>query len=404
MIRVLRIINRLNIGGPTYNAAYLSKYQFPEFKTLLIGGRHNSDEESSEYVLKELGIKPIIIQSMQREIGFRNDIVSYNIIKEVIKRFKPHIVHTHAAKAGSLGRYAAIHCDVPVIIHTFHGHVFHSYFSDSKTLVYKSIEKWLANRSTKIIAISEKQKEELSSIHKICDESKIEIVPLGFDLSKFRINTEEKRLAFRKKYKIQDNEIAIGIIGRIVPIKNHILFINSLKYLLDNTKVKIRAFVIGDGNDRVKLEERAKELDIDFCTNCEIDEPKVLTFTSWIKDIDSAIHGLDIVAMTSLNEGTPVSLIEAQAANKPIVTTNVGGIEDVIIPYKTALLCNSFDSIEFGDNLASLVNNERLREQMCHEGWDFVKEKFHYTRLVKDMSKIYYTELEKKGINVRKNR
>ena len=153
-IKVLRIINRFNLGGPTYNAAYLTKYLGDEFETLLIGGEKYEEEESSEFILQQLGIKPLIIPEMQRSINRRNDTIAYRKIKKIIKEFEPDIVHTHASKAGTLGRLAAKKMNVPVIVHTFHGHVFHSYFGKTKTTFYKNIERYLARRSNKIIAIN----------------------------------------------------------------------------------------------------------------------------------------------------------------------------------------------------------------------------------------------------------
>src|SRR6185295_2272303 len=227
MPRVLRIINRLNLGGPTYNAALLTKHLAPEFETLLIAGTKQDSEESSEFIVKNLGISTLAIPEMQREINLSNDRIAYKKIKDIIRDFKPDIVHTHAAKAGTLGRLAADSLKVPVIVHTFHGHVFHSYFNPIKTKIFLNIERYLARKSTGIIAISEKQMYELSEIHRICSPGKIKVIPLGFDLDKFQEDIEMKRKSFRSKYFVDDNEIAIGIIGRLVPVKNHPLFLKA---------------------------------------------------------------------------------------------------------------------------------------------------------------------------------
>ena len=161
MPRVLRIINRLNLGGPTYNAALLTKYLAPEFETMLIAGVKMDSEESSENICRDLGINFIKIPEMSREIKLSHDYAAYNKIKKHIKDFKPDIVHTHASKAGALGRLAAISAQVPVVVHTFHGHVFHSYFNSLKSKAFLRIERYLANRSSAIVAISEHQKDEL---------------------------------------------------------------------------------------------------------------------------------------------------------------------------------------------------------------------------------------------------
>lgn len=398
MPKILRIINRFNLGGPTYNVAYLSKYISDKYETLLIGGMKDESEESSDFIVENLGLKPIIIPEMKREINFKNDYAAYKKIKKIIQEYKPDIVHTHASKAGTLGRLAAYSCGVPIIVHTFHGHVFHSYFGKLKTLFYKIIERYLANRSTAIIAISDKQKQELVDIHHICNPDKMHVIPLGFDLLKFQENSEEKRKSFRSKYNIDEDEIVIAIIGRLVPVKNHTLFLEALKIVSGRTSKKIRGFIIGDGEDRSTIEAKARELNISFIDSTKTNDKALLTFTSWIKEIDVALAGSDIITLTSFNEGTPVSLIEAQAANKPIVTTNVGGIENVIIPNKTALLCENNNNAQFAEQLLKLTENDHLRATMSQNGWSNVKEKFHYTRLVTDMEKLYYKLLKNKSL------
>jgi glycosyltransferase involved in cell wall biosynthesis len=395
-IKVLRIINRFNLGGPTYNVAYLSKYLSSDFETLLVGGAKDDTEESSDFIVKNLDLHPIIIEEMKREIDFKNDVAAYKKIKKIIREYQPHIVHTHASKAGTLGRLAASACGVPIIIHTFHGHIFHSYFGKLKTAFYKNIERYLAKKSTTIIAISEKQKQELTAIHKICKAEKVEVIPLGFDLTKFQENQELKRKQFREKYNIADDEMAISIIGRLVPVKNHHLFLEGIKDVSGKTTKKIRAFIIGDGEYRQEIESKAKELNIPFTDATQSNEKTLLTFTSWIKEIDIALAGSDVVALTSFNEGTPVSLIEAQAANKAIVSTNVGGIENVVIPNETALLCENNNVYEFSGQLLKVIENDSLRASMAAKGWIHVKEKFHYTRLVSDMEKLYKTLLKKR--------
>ena len=399
MPKILRIINRFNLGGPTYNAAYLSRYMPPEFETLLVGGEKDDSEDSSEFIVKNLGLDPIIIPEMKREIDLKSDFEAYRKMVKIIEDFKPDIVHTHASKAGTIGRLAAANMKVPVIIHTFHGHVFHSYFGKMKTVMYKNIERNLARRSSTIIAISEKQKTELCLIHRICKPEKIRVVPLGFDLSPFTENMQDKRSTFRLRYNIADDEIAIGIIGRLVPIKNHKLFIEASKILLEKTQQKIRLFIIGDGEDRLNIESMARKAEIQFIDAMTSNAIAPLTFTSWIQEIDVACAGLDIIALTSLNEGTPVSLIEAQAANKPIVTTNVGGIENVVVEGITALLCHSkTDPNQFADLLLQLTENKERRDEMSRAGWEHVRNKFHYTRLVRDMTELYYELLNKAGV------
>jgi glycosyltransferase involved in cell wall biosynthesis len=389
MPRVLRIINRFNLGGPTYNAAYLSKYLLPDFETMLIGGRRDETEANSEYILKNLGIEAITIPSMRRQISPLYDIQSLNAIKKIIKEFRPDIVHTHASKAGALGRQAAASLNVPVIVHTFHGHVFDSYFCLARSEFYRWMERRLAKVSTKIIALSEIQKQDLVEKYRICSADKVEIIPLGFDLSRFQLDMEVKRKLFRKEYLIDDDEIAIGIIGRIVPIKNHGLFLEGIRYLKEHSDKKIRAFIVGDGEDMEKTRQKALKLGLDIANVKNERKQATISFTSWMKNIDCVNAGMDIIALSSLNEGTPVSLIEAQAAGKPIVTTRAGGIENIVLPGKTALLSDTQDVLGFGMNLLKLVNDAGLRVEFSKNGWPFVRDRFHYTRLVKDMAALY---------------
>ncbi len=392
MPRVLRIINRLNLGGPTFNAAYLSKYMAPEFETLLVSGMKDDAEESSEFIVKNLDLHPVYIPEMYRELHPLRDTKSYYKLRKLIAEFKPDIVHTHAAKAGAVGRLAAAHSGVKAIVHTFHGHVFHSYFSPAKTRVFLEIERYLAKRTTKIITLSEIQQQELTEKYKIAPLGKFEIIPLGFDLKKFEENQLEKRNKFRTEYNLDDDEIAIGIVGRLVPIKNHELFLKALKLVSERTTKKVRAFIIGDGEERVKIEQLAKSLGLSF-DNENLKEKNILTFTSWIKEIDVSNAGMDIIALTSNNEGTPVSLIEAQASGKPIVSTNVGGIENIVLENETALLSSVGNEKAFAENLLRLIENDEMRFNFSKKGSDYVRNKFSYQRLCADMEKLYYSLL-----------
>jgi glycosyltransferase involved in cell wall biosynthesis len=390
MPRILRIANRFNLGGPTFNVAYLTKYLPDEYETLLIGGDKEENEASSSHILADLGIEPVIIPEMKRELSPGLDWNAYRKVKQIIRDFKPDIVHTHAAKAGAIGRQAAYDLKVPAIVHTFHGHVFHSYFGKLKTQFYKSVERNMAKKSSAIVAISEIQKTELSAIHKICPPEKIHVVPLGFDLNKFRTNTLEKRQSFREEFNIKSDEIAIGIIGRLVPIKDHKYFLRLAKHVLDKSNKKTRFFIVGDGEMRTELEEFCNELRIPMNAHPSYRPPDAkLTFCSWRTDIDRINAGLDIVVLTSKNEGTPVSLIEAQASGTPVICTNVGGVQNVVSHGETGLLSNHEDEVDMVQNLIRLVENDNLRLEMSTNGWSHVGERFHYSRLNSEMDRLY---------------
>lgn len=380
-IKVLRIINRFNIGGPTYNATFLTRFMSDEFETLLVGGLPEKGESDSLHVLEEYGVKPLLIEEMQRRPNFQSDRKAYLRLKEIIKEFKPDIVHTHASKAGALGRKAAIELKVPVIVHTFHGHVFHSYFGKFKTYIYKTIERRLAKKSTGIIAISDLQKHELSKEFKICNDKKINVIPLGFDLHKFHSNLDSNRKITRKKFDIEDDELAITIVGRLAPIKNHRFFLDVIENVAGRTDKKLAVFIVGDGTERESIEKRISEMPHKSHVR--------IVMTSWIKDIGTFNAGMDIMCLTSKNEGTPVSLIEAQASNIPVICTDVGGVRDVVKDGLTGFIVNKNSVDDFADKLLLLVEDEKKREKMSQNGWTYVEHKFHYTTLVKNVETYY---------------
>jgi glycosyltransferase involved in cell wall biosynthesis len=399
--KILRIVNRFNLGGPAYSIAYLTKYLDPRFEIMLIGGQKDDFEESSEFILQELGVEYTVLGAMRREINLKHDLRSYRELKKIISEFKPDIVHTHAAKAGAIGRLAAHKMKVPVIVHTFHGHVFHSYFGKLKTGFYKALERYLAKKSTGIITLSAMQHHEICNIHKICPNEKALIVPLGIDLNRFQENQNMKRIQFRQEWNIEEETIAIGIVGRIVPIKNHSFFLKGLSKVKDLTRKKVTGVIIGDGDltNAVKLE--AKELGLTISTATENVPNADVVFTSWIKSIDVANAGLDIMCLTSLNEGTPVSLIEAQASSLPVITTDVGGVKDIILDGKSGMLVNRNDFDKYVAFLLELTESKNQREIMGAAGKEFVFANFHYDRFCKKMENIYSQLLD--SVNIEKN-
>lgn len=391
MPKILRIINRFNLGGITYNVSYLSKYLPNEYETLLIGGPEEDGEESSLFIPESLGLKPIIIPELKRSVNPFSDFLAYKKIKKIIKEYKPDIVHTHASKAGAIGRLAAWRCQVPVIVHTFHGHVFKGYFSGFKTNIFKAIERFLSKRSGAIIAISDIQKKELTQEYKVCEAKKTHVIKLGFDLNRFLEGKQEKRNAFRTKYFVAENEIAIGIIGRLAPIKNHYLFIEAIDHVSKNTTVKIKAFIVGDGETKNELISFIKNKGLTYST--EPNKDALFTFTSWIKEVDVALAGLELVCLTSKNEGTPVSLIEAQAAGKFIITTNVGGIKDILNP-NCGVLSEANDPETYLKNLLYVVTNFAEISKNANTASKAVIDEFSYTRLCKEMDLLYKTLLK----------
>jgi glycosyltransferase involved in cell wall biosynthesis len=389
MPRVLRIINRFNLGGPTYNASYLTRYLAPEFDTLLIGGSPQPGEAHSGFIPESLGITYRELTAMSRSVNALRDWQSFTEIRQIIREFRPDIVHTHAAKAGALGRIAARSLGVPVIVHTYHGHVFDQYFSPWKSELVQRAERLLARSTDAIVTISELQKLDIVRRFRIAPEEKVHVIPLGFDLDRFAVDAEMRRKAFREKWQLSDDECAVGLIGRFAPVKNHALFIRAFAEA-KKANTNIRAFLIGDGPLKSELTALIESLGLAWS-----DAPgrADILFTSWIKDIPEVMPGLDIVALSSLNEGTPVSLIEAQAAGKPVISTDVGGVRDCILSGESGIICGINDVSAFAEAMTTLAGDSTLRKAMGAEGKTFVFQRFHYTRLVADTRALYHSLL-----------
>jgi len=401
MYKILRIHNRLIIGGPSHNVSLLTAYLSPEFETKLLVGKRDNTEKDASYIAHELGLAPIEISEMRRSILPFNDIISYFKIKKIIRQFKPDIVHTHASKSGAIGRLAAKSCKVPIVIHTFHGHVFHSYFSKFMSSMVVKMETYLATKTDAIVAVSDSQRKELTEVYKIAPAEKVFTVPLGFNLDKFSIDQENKRNIFRAKYGFAQSELLIGIIGRLVPIKNHEMFLEVAAIIKErkDKNTNVRFVIIGDGESRAALQIKAAELQL----SCSyyITRPKEQTdivITSWETAIDQALAGLDIIVLTSNNEGTPVSLIEAQAALKPVVTTNVGGVEDIVIHGQTGFITAVGDTVNFADYVQQLIDDPALRNSLGKNGHDNVIKRYSKQRLINDMKTLYHSFLKKKNM------
>ncbi len=396
--RVLRILNRLIIGGPALNATYLTRYMAPEWETMLVIGGKDDHEQDATHLAARLGIQPVVVPHMKRALHPVADRRAYLQVKDLIRKFKPDVVHTHAAKSGAIGRLAAAALRVPVIVHTFHGHVFHSYFSPAKTRAFIEIERYLARRSSGIIAISQKQKSELAGTYRICPEEKIRIIPLGLDLDRFAQDMPGKRARFRQRYGLADDEVAVGIIGRIVPVKNHALFAEAAARVLRLSTRKLRFVVVGDGDARPALEAAFAAAGISYVYRPEHPEAVATALcTSWLTEMDEVLAGLDVVALTSHNEGTPVSLIEAQAAARPVVSTAVGGVADVVADGVAGYVTPPGDVEAFADALLRLTESAEARRAMGAAGQAAVGNRFSYGRLVADMDGYYRRLLAERG-------
>jgi glycosyltransferase involved in cell wall biosynthesis len=397
MYKILRIHNRLIVGGPSHNVTLLTAYLSPEFETKLLVGKKDPAEKDATYIADQLGLVPVEIKEMRRSILPFYDIIAYFRIKKIIKEYKPDIVHTHASKSGAIGRLAARSCKVPLIVHTFHGHVFHSYFSPFMSALIVRFERFFARRTDAIIAISDSQKQELTAVYKIAPPEKVFTVPLGFNLDKYCVDQDKKKIIFQNKYGFENDEVIVGIIGRLVPVKNHEMFLEMAAIVKSTTQKNVRFAIIGDGESRAGIEKKAGELGLSY--SYFITNPKEKTdvlVTSWETEIDQALAGLDIVVLTSQNEGTPVSLIEAQSAYIPVVSTNVGGVEDIVIHGETGFITEVNEVQLFAEYVVQLIEDKSLRDKMGKSGYDNVVKRYSKKRLINDMRNLYLSFLEKK--------
>lgn len=396
MIRVLQILNRPNIGGIVPQVLALTNLLGEGYSTKLITGMLDEGEVFFEEAFKKYKQEFETIENLKRKINVLEDFKAYKEIRKTIKDYKPHIVHTHAAKSGALGRLAAFHENIPVVVHTFHGHVFHSYFGKAKTQLFIEIERYLAKRSSSIIAISELQKKDLVDQYEICSEDKVKVVSLGYDLESFAQKIDEKRKRFRTNWKLKESTYVIGIVGRVEPIKNHRLFVDVIAGLKKISNHKIIGLIVGDGSKKDEIESYANQ--IGLLSSNDDGESCDLLFTSWITNVEEVYAGIDLLCLTSNNEGTPVSLIEAQATGTPIVATNVGGVKDTLVKNYPALLSPSNDKETMVANILSiLAKNSSQRDNKMHFKQDLLN-KYGYNNMINSIKHIYIEDFNKSSL------
>ena len=380
--KILRIITRLCVAGaPIHTILLNAKLDSQKYESYLVSGRIEPYESDMSYLADKYGIKPIYINSMGRELRLLKDVRALLDIIKLIKKIKPDIVHTHTAKAGMLGRIAAKLMGVKIIVHTFHGNVFKGYFSKPKTAFFIFLENNLAKISSKIIAISNQQKQELLDL-KITNENKIHIVPLGFDFENVIPSVSDKG-KFREKYSIPDDATLFGIIGRLAPIKNHMLFLDIAEKLL--TKYDNLFFsIIGDGELRDYLQGEIHRRNLN----------NKIVITGVIKNLKPVYADLDLVLLTSNNEGTPVAIIEAMACRKVVMTTKVGGVEDFVENRVNGFYFPKGNSELFIKEIESLLMNDTNKDAMKNAASKKAFKQFSFIRLKNDIESMYKTLLE----------
>jgi glycosyltransferase involved in cell wall biosynthesis len=378
-IPVVRVIARLNIGGPAIQAISLTALmQARGYATRLVRGSESADEGNMDDLAQRMGVQPTLIASMRRDPG-TGDARALGELVRILRRDRPALVHTHAAKGGTLGRAAvmlAFPRRRPVVVHTFHGHSLTGYFTSRTARLYTRIERFLARRTNVLIAVSEEVRDDLVGLG-VAPAEQFEVVRLGLDLSAFSDDTDRaaRRSAVRAQWGVGHGEDVVTLVARLVPIKRVDRFLETAALLRDRGNT--RFVVVGDGELRAALEasEPARALG------------ERLLWAGFRRDMPDVCFASDVVVLTSDNEGTPVSLIEAQAAATPVVSTNVGGVRSVVLDGETGYLAD--EPAELATHIRSLLDDRARAEAMAARGRDHVLSTFGIERLVDDLDRLY---------------
>jgi glycosyltransferase involved in cell wall biosynthesis len=406
-IDILRINARLNVGGIARHVTWLTKgLDAFGYRTLLVAGTVPTGEADMQGFVKEQGVEPLILPEMSREISPRDVVAVWKLYRLMLKN-RPTIVHTHAAKAGAVGRVAAWFyrwltpgtligrprfCRV---VHTYHGHIFHSYYGRLQTWVFLTIERWLAQLAThRIITISPAQHDEILNRFRVGRASQHRVIPLGIDLTAYE-NASKRRPVLRREVEATDEELLVGIVGRLTEIKDHHLFLRSIaRYrAIASSGMRVRFLVIGDGHLRKELESAAEAHGV----------KDDVRFLGMRDDPEVFYPALDVVALTSKNEGTPLSVIEGFANGLPVIATNVGGVPDLLGPpceaagpsadgvtaCERGLLVRPGDDEAFARGLDRLIRDRVLRDSVATAGQAFVHSRYSKTRLLTDIAGLY---------------
>jgi glycosyltransferase involved in cell wall biosynthesis len=384
---VLRVIARLNLGGPAYHVSVLSSRLDPErYETVLVAGRVGRDEESLTDLAERSGVHLTQLEALAPEIHPRADARAFVQLRRIMTSFRPDIVHTHTAKAGMLGRSAAaISRPRPVIVHTFHGHVLEGYFGPAQNAFYRGLERGLARVSDCLIGVSNQTVDDLVRL-RIAPRHRFRVIPLGLNLAPF-LGIEEGTRGdeFRQEIGVDADEVLVGYVGRLEPIKRLDVALRAVAHGIELGAPLVLA-VVGGGSRLEQLRRLAGDLGI----------ADRVRFVGFRRDLERILSGIDIALLTSDNEGTPVFLIEAAAAGRPAVATSVGGVPEIVVP-ETGELASPGDHRRLGELLAHLSADSELRRQMGAAARMRVRERFASDRLVGDIDALYAELLARRG-------
>jgi glycosyltransferase involved in cell wall biosynthesis len=389
--RVARIITRLNIGGPSIQAAGLTAALEPfGFHTRLLHGRLGEGEGDMSYLLPPTA-DARHLSTLRRPIAPLDDLRALVRIYRELRSLRPAIVHTHMAKAGLLGRLAAVAYNATRgaaprarIVHTYHGHVLEGYFSPLVSRIFIALERLLAPTSAAIVAISPAIRRELVESYGIGRDRQYRVVPLGFDLEGFAAINEADRAAARRALNLADGVRVIATAGRLTAIKQHELFLDAVARVAARHPTVV-ALVAGDGERRRELEALAASLGIG----------DRVRWLGWRRDLATLYAATDVFLLTSRNEGTPVAIIEAMASAVAVVSTDVGGVKDVVFSSEVGLLAPFGDAAALASAIDSLLSDAAKRRAIGARARDAVLQRFGFDRLVDDIARLYRELLER---------
>ena len=380
-VRILRVIARLNMGGPALHVAYLTAgLRKRGYDTTLVAGSLARGEDSMAFVADEREVGVVRIDELGREISPLRDLVATLRLARLIRRERPDILHTHTAKAGTVGRVAALLAGrrkPPIVVHTFHGHVLRGYFGPVRSLFFRLLERWLARGTTALVAVSPQVRDDLVSLG-VAPAERFVVIRLGIELDERVAGPQNGRLESRRYLGIPPDRFAVGWIGRMTAVKRTDDVLVAFKQLRD-AGVDACLCMVGDGPDRVQLERRAHELGV----------VKETLFLGYQEDVAPFYAAFDALVLPSSNEGTPVSAIEALAAGRPVVATRVGGVPDVVQEGEDGFLVEPGATGELADRLARLAGDPELRERMGRAGRERVVPRYAVERLVDDVDRLY---------------
>jgi glycosyltransferase involved in cell wall biosynthesis len=385
-VKVLRVIARLNIGGPALHVAYLTAGLADQgYDTTLVAGTVGRGEESMAGVADCRGVRVETLEELHREIAPIRDLRAILRLARVIRRERPTILHTHTAKAGAVGRIAALlagDARPPIVVHTFHGHVLRGYFSPLATLAFRTLERLLARMTTALVAVSPEVRDDLVRLG-VAPASKFTVVRLGIELGERVGLDDQARRETRRLMGLGPDAFVVGWVGRMTAVKRTDDVVRALRELVD---LGVDAYVclVGDGPDREDLEAFAHELGV----------IKRCLFVGYQDDVARFYNAIDVLLLPSVNEGTPVSVIEALAAERPAVATNVGGIPDVVRDGVDGYLVGVGQPAALAARLAELAGDPERRARMGAEGRARVMERYSVDRLVDDIDRLYRSLLE----------